>query len=114
MLRAAVTQALRWGWVTTNVVAVARLGRRKQAPRGAMGEEEVRRVLAATEELAATGEVEPAAAVALRLAAATGARRSELAALRWEDLDDDRLTIDFEPGHHPPRQARGSGNADAA
>jgi integrase len=94
VLRAAVTQAVRWGWVTTNVVAVARLGRRKQAPRGAMGEGEVRRVLAAAEELVAEKKIEPAAVVALRLAATTGARRSELAALRWTDLDGDRLTVD--------------------
>lgn len=34
------------------------------------------------------------AAVALRLAAVTGARRSELAALRWDDLDEPLLTVD--------------------
>ena len=94
VLRAAVTQAVRWGWVTTNVVAVAQLGKRKQVPRGALGEDEVRRVLAAAEELADSLEVEPAAPIALRLAAVTGARRSELAALRWADLDGDRLAID--------------------
>ena len=94
VLRAAVTQAVRWGWVMTNVVAVAQLGKRKQVPRGALGEDEVRRVLAASEELADALEVEPAAPIALRLAAITGARRSELAALRWVDLDGDRLTID--------------------
>jgi len=93
-LRAAVTQAVRWGWVTTNVVAVAQLGRRKQAPRGAMGEDEVRRTLLGVSELVDEFEVEPAAAVALRLAAVTGARRSELAALRWDDLEGDRLAID--------------------
>lgn len=93
-LRAAVTQAVRWGWVTTNVVAVAQLGRRKQAPRGAMGEDEVRRILVGATDLVDEFEVEPAAAVALRLAAVTGARRSELAALRWDDLDGDRLAID--------------------
>ena len=94
VLRAAVTQAVRWGWVTTNVVAVATLGKRKQVPRGALTEDEVRRVLAAAGELAEAMQVEPAAPVALRLAAVTGARRSELAALRWEDLDGDRLAID--------------------
>ena len=94
VLRAAVTQAVRWGWVTTNVVAVAHLGRRKQAPRGSLSTDEVRRVLAAADELVEAGKVEPAAGVALRLAALTGARRSELAALRWDDLHDDRLTID--------------------
>ncbi|MGA2522353.1 MAG: site-specific integrase [Acidimicrobiales bacterium] len=93
-LRAAVTQAVRWGWVTTNVVAVAQLGRRKQAPRGALGEDEVRRIMLGATELVDEFEVEPAAAVALRLAAVTGARRSELAALRWDDLEGDRLAID--------------------
>ena len=94
VLRAAVTQAVRWGWISTNVVAVAQLGRRKQTPRGAMEDEEVRRVLAAVEELVDEGELEPASAVGLRLAAVTGARRSELAALRWEDLRGERLTVD--------------------
>lgn len=94
VVRAAVTQAVRWGWVTTNAVAVAHLGRRKQSPRGSLSTDEVRRVLVAADELAKAGKVEPAAGVALRLAALTGARRSELAALRWVDLQDDRLTID--------------------
>ncbi len=73
---------------------VAQLGKRKQVLRGALGEEEVRRVLAAAEELADSLQVEPSAPIALRLAAITGARRSELAAFRWVDLDGDRLTID--------------------
>ena len=94
VLRAAVTQAVRWGWVMTNVVAVAQLGKRKQVPRGALGEDEVRRVLTVAEELADSLQVEPAAPIALRLAAVTGARRSELAALRWADLDGNRLSID--------------------
>ncbi len=88
VLRAALAQGARWGWVATNVASIARLGRRKVVPRASLSPEEVRRVLVA----AATIAVE--AAVALRLAAVTGARRSELAALRWEDLEGDRLTID--------------------
>ena len=68
VLRAAVTQAVRWGWVTTNVVAVAHLGRRKQSPRGSLSADEVRRVLAAADEFVEAGKVEPAAGVALRLA----------------------------------------------
>jgi len=94
VLRAAVTQAVRWGWVTTNVVAVARLGRRKQAPRGGLSTAEVQKVLLAAEELVRSSAVEPAASMALRLAALTGARRSELAALQWSDLQEHRLTID--------------------
>jgi integrase len=90
VLRASVTQAMRWGWVPTNVVAQAQLGRRNQVPRGAMSDKEVHRLLVAAARLD-----DPGAAVALRLAAVTGARRSELAALRWADLDEPgRLTID--------------------
>ncbi len=44
--------------------------------------------------LAAAEEVHDMAPVALRLAAVTGARRSELAALRWDDLDGPLLTVD--------------------
>jgi integrase len=86
--------ALRWGWVPTNVVAVARLARRKSQPRGTLTDIEVRAVLSSASSLVAAGRIEPQAFIALRLAAVTGARRSELAALRWEDLDAGRLVID--------------------
>lgn len=94
VLRAALTLAVRWGWVPTNVVRVARLGKRKTQPRGTLSDDEVRAVLISALSLVAAGKVEPQAAVALRLAAVTGARRSELAALRWEDFDEGRLVID--------------------
>jgi len=94
VLRAAVTLAVRWGWVPTNVVAVARLGKRKTLPRGTLTSDEVRRVLSSVQKMAEGGTIEPQAAMALRLAAVTGARRSELAALRWVDLDGGRLTVD--------------------
>jgi len=94
VLRAALTLAVRWGWVPTNVVAVARLGKRKTQPRGTLSDDEVRSVLISAISLVTAGKVEPQAAVALRLAAVTGARRSELAALRWEDLHEGRLVID--------------------
>ena len=93
-LRAAVTLAVRWGWLATNVVAVARLGKRKSHPRGSLSDEEVRAVLASATELVDGGVVELQAALALRLAAVTGARRSELAALRWDDLEAGRLVVD--------------------
>jgi integrase len=53
-----------------------------------MSVEEVRAVITAAR------EIDPAAVVALRLAAVAGCRRAELAALRWDDLDGERLTID--------------------
>jgi integrase len=88
VLRAALSQAARWGWVSTNVVALATLGRRTVAPRSAMSSTEVRVVIEAA------GLIDPAAGVAFRLAAITGARRAELCALRRADVDRDRLTID--------------------
>ena len=94
VLRAAVTLAVRWGWINFNVVAVAQLGKRKSQPRGTLTNDQVRDVLAAAQSLVGSGKVEPAAALALRIAAVTGARRAELAALRWTDLQDGRLTID--------------------
>jgi integrase len=88
VLRAALSQAARWGWVSTNVAALATLGRRTVAPRSAMTAAEVRAVIEAASRL------DPAAGVAFRIAAITGARRAELCALVCADLDGDRLTID--------------------
>lgn len=36
VLRAALTQAVRWGWVSRNVASLAELDARKVAPRGVM------------------------------------------------------------------------------
>ena len=69
-------------------MATARLSHAKRFPRASMSADEVRRVL----DVAAG--FDPAAALALRIAAVAGARRAELAALRWSDLTGARLTID--------------------
>lgn len=87
-LRSALAQAVRWGWLSHNAAASANHRRPKVTPRGVMSGEEVRRVLAAST------EVHEMAPIALRLAAITGARRSELAALRWTELDGSILTVD--------------------
>jgi integrase len=88
VLRASLSQAARWGWVTTSVAALATLGRRTTKPRAAMTAADVRAVIEAGE------RIDPATGLAFRLAAITGARRSELCALVYRDLDGDRLTID--------------------
>ena len=94
VVRAALSLAVRWGWLTANPAMAVPLGRRKRAPRGGISAEDVRAVLSAAEARAARGLLEPHAPVGLRLAAVTGARRGELAALRWEELEGDRLTVD--------------------
>jgi integrase len=88
VLQAALAQAVRWGWLSTNVASAARFTQRKRASRETITTPEVRAVLEAAL------NVGPGAALALRLAAVTGARRSELAALRWDDLAGNRLRID--------------------
>ncbi len=88
VLRAALAQALRWEWVGSNPASQAILRQPKRAPRDAMTPADVRTVIAAAQ------EIDPAAGVALRLAAVGGLRRAELAALQWRDLDGNQLTID--------------------
>ncbi len=88
VLRAALTQAVRWGWFTRNVASLAELSSRKVAARGVMSASEIRSVIAAGDAIGS--EV----GLMLRIAAVTGARRSELAALQWTDVTDGVLTID--------------------
>ncbi len=88
VLRAALSQAERWGWVSNNVAGIARLKSSKTQPRTVMTLDDVRAVMAA----AAT--IDPAALLGLRIAAVAGARRAELAALQWTDVVDSQLTID--------------------
>lgn len=94
VLTAALGLAARWGWLRHNPASAAPLTSRRKPPRGALSESEVRSVLDATRALVDRGVLEPAAVVAMRLACVTGARRSELAALRWDDLQGSRLIID--------------------
>ncbi|HVE46988.1 MAG TPA: site-specific integrase [Acidimicrobiales bacterium] len=88
VLRAAIAQAVRWEWVSTNAASVARLRQSKQAPRKSISGDDVRAAIRAAT------TIDPAAALALRLAAVAGLRRSELAALRWSEINGDRLTVD--------------------
>jgi integrase len=88
--RAALDRAVRWGWIARN-------------PSVAAEPPTVHRPLIrpptpeAFGRLLETAELEdPTFAVVLRVAAATGARRGELCALRWSDVDLDQRTITSE------------------
>ena len=87
-LRAALQQAVRWELIDHNPATNAPVQRPKRLHREAMTAEEVHQVLEAAK------QVNEFAALALRLAAETGARRGELAALSWDSLVDDRLVVD--------------------
>ncbi len=87
-LRAALAQAQRWGWVSSNVAALARLRTSRTQKRDAMTADDVRVVIAA-----ATARSTRLPGWPLRLGAIAGARRAELAALRWDDVHGGELTI---------------------
>jgi integrase len=87
VLRAALSQAVRWGWASSNVAALARLRSTKTQQRGVISVDDVKAVMAA----AAT--IDPAAELAFRIAVA-GTRRAELASLKWTDEKDGQLLID--------------------
>ena len=86
-LRTVFQQAMRWEWITHNAFAAAPPRSSRSEPRGVMTPDEVQAVLAAAR------EIDPAAHLALRLAAVAGPRRAELAGLRWDSVRDGALVI---------------------
>ena len=92
ILRRALGQAVRWGWIAHNYAADASPPR-VHAPevRPPTPTEVARLVRLARAE-------DPALATFVILAAATGARRSELVALRWSDVDIDRSRLTIRHG----------------
>jgi integrase len=87
LIGAALHQAERWDLVDRNVSLRATPPAVHAADVVAPDPAEVRRILEAAE------ATEPALAAMLLLAALTGARRGELCALRWTDLDDNAGTL---------------------
>lgn len=89
VLHRALAQAVRWGWIWLNPATNA------TPPR--VGPAEIRpptpRDVAAL--LDAVREADQPLHCYLRLAVSTGARRSQLLALRWGDIDLDRSAISF-------------------
>ena len=81
VISAALHQAVRWGWVKTNVAEMAKPPRVPRTQVSAPSVEVVRQVIEEAEHR------DPRLASLLMLAALTGMRRGELCALRWTDLD---------------------------
>lgn len=81
IISAALHQAVRWGWVKTNVADMAKPPRVPRSQVHAPSVEQVRQVIEEAEDR------DPRLAPLLMLAALTGMRRGELCALRWTDLD---------------------------
>jgi integrase len=83
IISAALHQAVRWGWVRSNVAEMAKPPRVPQKRVEAPSLDVVRDVIEAAERR------DPRLAPLLMLAALTGMRRGELCALRWSDIDFD-------------------------
>ena len=82
-ISSALHQAVRWGWVRSNIAEMAKPPRVPQRRVKSPSVESVRKVVAAAEER------DPRLASLLMLAALTGLRRGELCALRWTDVNLD-------------------------
>ena len=89
ILHRALEQAVRWGWVRTNPAHTAQVPRIPRPDIRPPAPSELVRLFELAE------ESDPTFATFLLLAATTGARRSELLALRWSDFDEgaSRVTI---------------------
>ncbi len=87
LLRRLLNQAVLWGWIPTSPVTRARPPRVDRFDLTIPSPEDIGRIIAAAE------KQDSDLACFLRLATVTGARRGELCALRWSDLDTKAGTI---------------------
>lgn len=91
MIGAAFHQAVKWGWVKQSPTDRASPPRLTYSDRGSLTDEDVRQLYAlAVSEAKDPGGVLPSA---IMLGALTGARRGELCALRWSDVDWEAGTV---------------------
>ena len=89
ILRRAMARGVKWGWIGVNAAASASPPKVPQAQVAPPDPEQLARLLARA------SEASPELACYILLAAGTGARRSELVALRWSDVDLAAATIEI-------------------
>ena len=100
ILRRALSQGVRWGWLATNPAPAASPPRVVTRDIKPPAPAEVARLFALAQ------EDDPELAVYVVVAAATGARRSEVLALRWRDLNLDSGIVRIERAIVMGRAAR--------
>lgn len=87
IVRAALSTAMRWQLITSNPAMIARTPRSEPHQHKVPDLDAVKAIIAVAE---------PRMATAIRLAIATGARRGELGALKWSDIDVEHRLITFQ------------------
>jgi integrase len=92
IIRRALTQGVRWGWITHNPALDA------SPPKVPMKELKPPDPAQVVQVFDLAREQDPELATFVLLAASSGARRGELLALRWHDLDLDRGRLSIERG----------------
>ncbi len=92
IIRRALTQGVRWGWITHNPAIDA------SPPRVPMKELKPPDPDQVVQLFRLAQEADPELATFIMLAASSGARRGELLALRWSDIDLDRGRMSIERG----------------
>ena len=90
IIRRAFRQAVLWGWVSSNPAANATPPRLRKSEPSPPDAEEVDQLLRAAHIR------DPELANFLHMAATTGARRGEVCALRWSNVDFERATLTIE------------------
>ena len=84
IIRRALHQAMRWGWIDRNPAALATFPAARRHQVRAPSPEEVMSLI---------DRATPLLALFLRVSAVTGARRGEVCALRWDDVDIDARVV---------------------
>ena len=87
IMRQALGQAVKWGWLKRNVALLATVSAPTSVPSSAPGVEQVKAIITEM----SSSNLQFAAMVAL--AALSGARRGELLALHWSDVDIENSTL---------------------
>jgi len=97
VLTAALEQAVKWGWITDNPAKGATAPGRHKPKRTALPLPDVAKMIAAASaprKDGADGDV--VLAMAIAMAALTGARRGELCGMQWSDIDAAKCSITIE------------------
>ena len=97
ILSAALEQAIKWGWINENPAKGATPPGRHKPKRSALPLPDIAKMIAAASAPRRNGpDGDVVIAMAIAMAALTGARRGELCGMRWSDIDPTTCSITIE------------------